>query len=122
MSDKSNKLMHRFKIIGSLLLMVGYGGYGGFYISGNLSDFYKLLWGGVVIAGFIMIWVTSKDYYKEKEYNRNLMILDLCMVFSIFLLPNLLPFSKFINIVISNIMSCLFIYILNFKYWNSRWK
>lgn len=118
----SNKLMHKFKIIGSLLLMIGYGGYGGFYTNGSINDFYKLLWGAVVVAGFIMIWLTSKDYYKEKQYNRNLMILDLCMVFSIFLLPNLLPFSKFINIIVSNIISCLFIYTLNFKYWNERWK
>ena len=108
----SNKLMHKFKIIGSLLLMIGYGGYGGFYTNGSINDFYKLLWGAVVVAAFIMIWITSKDYYKEKEYNRNL----------IFLLPNLLPFSKFINIIVSNIISCLFIYTLNFKYWNERWK
>ena len=90
--------------------------------NGSINDFYKLLWGAVVVAGFIMIWLTSKDYYKEKEYNRNLMILDLCMVFSIFLLPNLLPFSKLVNIIVSNIISCLFIYTLNFKYWNERWK
>ena len=102
--------------------MVGYGGYGGFYTKGNINDFIQLWFGAVILAGIIMIWITSKDYYKEAEYDKKLTVLDLCMVFSAFILPNIIPFSKSISILISHILTCVIIYILNINYWRIRWK
>lgn len=119
---KKNKIMHYLKIIGSILIMVGYGGYGGFYTKGNINDFMQLWFGAVILAGIIMIWITSKDYYKDAEYDKKLTVLDLCMVFSAFILPNIIPFSKSISILISHILTCVIIYILNINYWRIRWK
>ena len=52
---KKNKIMHSLKIIGSILIMVGYGGYGGFYTKGNINDFIQLWFGAVILAGIIML-------------------------------------------------------------------
>ncbi len=108
--------MYSLKLIGSIFLMIGYAGYGGFYNNGSVSYILKILWGAVLVSGIIMVWITTKDYYNE-ESSKSIVILDILMVFSIFILPNIIK-----SIIVSHIVSLIFILILNFKYWRVRWK
>ena len=55
--------MYSLKLIGSIFLMIGYAGYGGFYNNGSVSYILKILWGAVLVSGIIMVWITLKDYY-----------------------------------------------------------
>lgn len=120
--SKTEGQRHNLKMLcghrlGYIFLITGYSGYTGYYDS-SLSDFY---WLAVLVLGIALLLVTSINYFKKAQMKPLQLVLGSILIFSVFLLPNILPFANGINILIGHIAAFGTIAMLNMKFWRYTW-
>lgn len=79
---------------------------------------------GIIVIGaaFVLLWISSKDYFSRAKLKPLQTVLGIALVVAIFLLPRLLPTSFGLNYLISDVATIAIITVLNLKYWRCVWK
>lgn len=76
----------------------------------------------VMGAAIVLLWRSSKDYFKRKKPELLQAVLGIALIAAIFLLPRLLPAGYGLNYLISDVVAIAIIVFLNLKYWRYVWK
>ncbi len=118
--------MQMGSIFGRIFMLVGSLGFIGAYTDGNdlgtLPEWYsQLWWGALFAAGLIFTLIGSKDYFNRKSGSKNIILLDLLLVLSIFLY-SMWPFERGINTLITLVIGTGVLIIINIKFFIPTWR
>ncbi|OUP17090.1 transcriptional regulator [Lachnoclostridium sp. An196] len=105
---------------GAVILMNG--GWDG-YSSGLYSTEASWYWMISLIAGMILLFITSADMGKRHKLERPQIFAGGLMIFSIFLLPGLLPLGQAgLRYFLADIVTAVCAIFLALRYWRHIWK
>ena len=105
---------------GAVVLMNG--GWDG-YSSGLYSTGASWYWMASLIAGMILLFITSADMGKKHRLEKPQVLAGMLMIFSIFFLPRLIPFGQTgLRYFLADIVTAACAVFLALRYWRHIWK
>lgn len=114
---RKNAKMLVLRWMAYILITLGYSGYCGFY-SGALNYY----WLAIIGAGLVLLFITSRDYFRKAKLCTLQCALGAVLLFSIFVLPHLIPLGLGLNVLISHAAAFSMVAVLNLRYWRLVWK
>lgn len=92
------------------------------YSSGLYGSDFPLYWLAIVMIGIVLLFITTRDMEKRHKQEPLERILGLLLIFSIFILPSLVPSSDTgIRYLAADLVTAVCVIILNLKYWRHIW-
>lgn len=77
----------------------------------------------LLAAGFVLLFITSKDMGKKHKLEPLQIIIGLAMIFSIFFLPRTIPLEQVgVKYLLADIVTAICGIILSLKYWRHIWR
>lgn len=92
------------------------------YSSGLYGRDFPLYWLAIVMIGIVLLFITTRDMEKRHKQEPLERFLGLLLIFSIFILPSLVPSSNTgIRYLAADLVTAVCVIILNLKYWRHIW-
>lgn len=115
--------MQMAALFGRVLMLINFLGYIGAYSDEyELADWYlRTWWGTLFLAGVVLTFVGSRDYFNRKYGPKKIIWLDSLFVFSFFLY-GMLPFERGISTLITLLYGAMVLSILNIKFFIPIWR
>lgn len=102
-----------------VLINAGWDGYS----SGLYGTDFPYYWLAILIIGFVLLFITSKDMGKRHKLELLQIVVGLIMIFSIFFLPRIIPLEHVgAKYLLADIVTAICGIILSLKYWRHIWK
>ena len=77
----------------------------------------------LLAAGFVLLFITSKDMGKKHKLEPLQIIIGLAIIFSIFFLPRTIPLEQVgVKYLLADIVTAICGIILSLKYWRHIWR
>ena len=104
---------------GFALMNAGWDGYS----SGLYGTDLPYYWLAILAAGFVLLFITSRDMGKKHKLEPLQIIIGLAMIFSIFFLPRIIPLEQVgVKYFLADIVTAICGIILSLKYWRHIWR